>query len=223
MFTVPSAVIFLMIYGVDSVTIKQNQKIWIKPIGKTVFFKCEVTGLGASNYVHWYHKKDGGTFKRLLYISESGSPTIEAKEFAAEKNGNSYDIKLSVIKKEHAGVYYCAYWDGSHDECMNQQITYPDRQIIRQRGRTALIRCNVDTSYAIHLYRAKSGGALERIMYFDSGSKTPKKEAGFDGFRGSKGANQVTLSFPAALEDAGMYYCALWSSDNHSVNRERKS
>ncbi|KAI7809748.1 T cell receptor gamma 2 [Triplophysa rosa] len=107
------------------------------------------------------------------------------------------------------------------DECMNQQITYPDSQIIRQRGRTVRMRCNVDTSNVIHLYRAKSGGALERIMYFES--KTSNKEAKFERFSGSISGNQVTLSFAAALEDAGMYYCALWSSDNHSVNRERKS
>lgn len=111
MLRIVSAVLLVMVYGVEGLTLKQSKKIWVKPIGKSVIFKCEVTDL-STTYVHWYHKKDGGTFKRLLYISQSGSP-IEAKDFVAEKNGNSYDIKLNVIKKEHAGVYYCACWDDS--------------------------------------------------------------------------------------------------------------
>lgn len=87
----------------------------MKVKGKTASFRCEVTGLGSSNYVHWY-KKVGGTFKRLLYISQSGVATSEAKEIVAEKNGNSYGIKLKEIKEDHAGMYYCACWESGHSE-----------------------------------------------------------------------------------------------------------
>lgn len=96
-------------------TLKQDLKFWIKLPTKSVTFKCEVTE-GNPSYVHWYHKKDGGTFNRVLYISKSGVATIEAKDFKAEKKGNSYELKINAIKKEHAGVFYCACWDGSHSE-----------------------------------------------------------------------------------------------------------
>ncbi|KAI7809747.1 T-cell receptor gamma [Triplophysa rosa] len=128
MIAIVSAVLLSLIYGVEGLTLEQSKKVWVKSTGKSVSFICKVTGLDSDDYVHWYHKKDGGTFKRLLYISESGSPTIEAKEFAAEKNGNSYEIKLHGIKKEHAGVYYCASWeyDGSHsDTKLIHQIQKP--------------------------------------------------------------------------------------------------
>ncbi|KAI7809745.1 T-cell receptor gamma [Triplophysa rosa] len=126
MFTITSAVILFLIYSVEGLTLEQSKKVWVKSTGKSVSFICKVTGLNSGNYVHWYHKKDGGTLKRFLYISESGSPTIEAKEFAAEKNGNSYEIKINGIKKEHAGVYYCASWDASHsDTKLIHQIQKP--------------------------------------------------------------------------------------------------
>lgn len=100
----------------EGLSLNQNQKVLVKLKGKTVSFRCEVTGLGSNNYVHWYHKKDGETFKRLLYITASGTATTEAKDFVSEKIGNSYGIKLKETKEEHAGMYYCACWDGSHSE-----------------------------------------------------------------------------------------------------------
>ncbi|XP_057190028.1 immunoglobulin kappa light chain-like isoform X2 [Triplophysa rosa] len=106
------------------------------------------------------------------------------------------------------------------DECMNQ-ITYPDRQIIQPAGRTARIKCTVDKSTlqsnAIHVYRTKSGAGLERIMHFGAGETKGKNDAGFDRrFTGSVTVSRglVTLAIsPLKSDDAGMYYCALWSSD----------
>ncbi|XP_039533764.1 immunoglobulin kappa light chain-like isoform X43 [Pimephales promelas] len=106
-------VVLIMIHGVEGLSLNQNQKVLVKLKGKTVTFRCEVTGLGSGNFVHWYHKKDGETFKRLLYISKSGIATSEAKDFVSEKIGNSYGIKLKETKEEHAGMYYCACWDGN--------------------------------------------------------------------------------------------------------------
>ncbi|XP_048018470.1 immunoglobulin lambda-1 light chain-like [Megalobrama amblycephala] len=108
------AVVLIMIHGVEGLSLNQPQKVLIKVKGKTVSFRCEVTGLSSGGYVHWYQKKVGETFKRKLYISHSGVATSEAKEYASEKTGNSYGIKLKEIKEDHAGTYYCACWDGSH-------------------------------------------------------------------------------------------------------------
>ncbi|KAK7159314.1 hypothetical protein R3I94_005599 [Phoxinus phoxinus] len=112
------SVVLILIHGVEGLSLNQNQKFLVKLKGKTVSFRCEVTGLNSGNVVHWYHKKDGDKFKRLLYISESGVATSEAKDFVSEKIGNSYGIKLKETKEEHAGMYYCACWewDGNHSE-----------------------------------------------------------------------------------------------------------
>ncbi len=100
----------------ESLSLEQPQKVMLKQKGKTVSIKCEVTGLGSGSYVHWYHKKDHGTLKRLMYISYSGTATSEAKDIVSEINGNSYGIKLKTTTDDHAGMYYCASWDGSHSE-----------------------------------------------------------------------------------------------------------
>uniref|UniRef100_A0A8C2ANI7 T cell receptor gamma variable 5 n=1 Tax=Cyprinus carpio TaxID=7962 RepID=A0A8C2ANI7_CYPCA len=101
---------------VESLSLKQSKKVEVKLKGKSVSFTCEVEGLASGNFVHWYHKKDGETFKRLLYTSKSGTATTEAKGFATQKTGNLYGIKIITISDEHAGMYYCASWDGSHSE-----------------------------------------------------------------------------------------------------------
>lgn len=107
-------VVLIMIHGVESLlTLKQTKKVWVKQKSKSVSFECEVTDLSSGGYVHWYHKKDDGTFKRILYISESGTATTEVKHIAADKKGNSYGMKLSIKEDDDAGMYYCASWDGS--------------------------------------------------------------------------------------------------------------
>uniref|UniRef100_A0A9J7XHY0 T-cell receptor gamma, type unspecified n=1 Tax=Cyprinus carpio carpio TaxID=630221 RepID=A0A9J7XHY0_CYPCA len=109
-------VVLIMIHGVESVSLNQTQKVLVKQKGKSVSFTCEVKGLASGGFVHWYHKKDGETFKRILYISESGTATTEATGFTAEKKGKSYGIKLNTIRDEQAGMYYCASWEGSHNK-----------------------------------------------------------------------------------------------------------
>nr|XP_055059832.1 uncharacterized protein LOC129443385 [Misgurnus anguillicaudatus] len=106
------------------------------------------------------------------------------------------------------------------DNCMNQEITYPERQAFKAKGRSVRIKCLVNQSTlkstALHLYRAQSGGALQRILHFEAGTTTAKTEEAFGRrFTGAIKQNEVTLTVSAlAPEDAGMYYCALWSSDN---------
>ncbi|CAM4591374.1 unnamed protein product [Leuciscus chuanchicus] len=215
-------VVLIMIHGVEGLSLDQNQKVLVKLKGKTVSFRCEVTGLGTSNYVHWYLKKDGETFKRLLYISASGTATIEAKDFVSEKIGNSYGIKLKETKEEHAGMYYCACWDGSHN-CLNGQNIpiHPDPVLIKVNGRVARITCNVDSSTlqsnVLHWYRAQPGGAFQRFMYFEAGSLTAKIDPAVVGsrFSGTVKNQQVSLTISKVqFDDTGSYYCALYDGDN---------
>ncbi|XP_051556004.1 immunoglobulin kappa light chain-like isoform X4 [Myxocyprinus asiaticus] len=105
-------------------------------------------------------------------------------------------------------------------DCMNAQITHPEPLIRRYTGKSALIKCTVDQSTslqsnALHVYRAKPGEAFQRVMLFASGSKKGQNDAAFPRrFSGSISRQQMTLTISAlTLDDAAVYYCALWSGD----------
>ncbi len=110
-------------------------------------------------------------------------------------------------------------------DCLNGQITHLEPLMIRTRTKAALIKCQVNSatfkSNALHWYKAPPKGALQRLMYFEAGSKTPKKDP--DAPRKISGSvndaekDVVTLTLTITrleLSDEGSYYCALWSEDN---------
>uniref|UniRef100_A0A8C2DUX8 Ig-like domain-containing protein n=1 Tax=Cyprinus carpio TaxID=7962 RepID=A0A8C2DUX8_CYPCA len=73
------AIFSLLLLGtaVLGVTLDQSPKVLVRGEGKTIFLPCNVTGLGSSDYIHWYQVKDGQAPSRLLYISQGGT-TAEA-------------------------------------------------------------------------------------------------------------------------------------------------
>ncbi|KAI1902056.1 hypothetical protein AGOR_G00040790 [Albula goreensis] len=91
--------VFLMI---EAQSVSQKKASWTKSKGKSVIFDCEATGLSSGNYVHWYQKKEGEPFKRVLYISyDTGSTTKDNDhpqnaDFSGEKSGNAYKLKIST-------------------------------------------------------------------------------------------------------------------------------
>ncbi|ROL44578.1 Immunoglobulin lambda-1 light chain [Anabarilius grahami] len=209
-------------HSVEGLSLKQPQKVLIKVKGKTVSFKCEVTGLGSGGFVHWYHKKVGGTFKRLLYMTESGVITSEAKEFASEKTGNSYGIKLKEIKEEHAGMYYCASWDGSHMDGageLQQKIS-----LTKAEDKLAIIDCQVHLNCwdYIHWYQQKEGEPLKRILYVKINDGSAKNDAGFESIKSEKKAsNHFALKITKLKkEHSAMYYCACWKSSDTQMKTE---
>lgn len=103
---------------------EQDPKALVKAVGKTVYLPCKVNDMSSSDYIHWYQMKDGKAPSRLLYITKDGGVTRDsnnpqANDFTVDKK-KLYDLKLSDIKKSHAAVYFCAYWEwdssGSHSE-----------------------------------------------------------------------------------------------------------
>ncbi|XP_016375127.1 uncharacterized protein LOC107713967 [Sinocyclocheilus rhinocerous] len=160
--------------AVLGVTVDQGPKALVKGEGKTVYLPCKVTGLGSSDYIHWYQIKEGEAPSRLLYINQGGIITLDtnnpqANDFTVEKT-KLYDLKLRNTQKRHAAAYFCTYWDSSsHNswttdvdmalsgmitfgllvvliDCLNGQITHPDPVIIKASGRAARIQCKVDSS-----------------------------------------------------------------------------
>ena len=90
------------------------------PLGTPASIHCTY-GTGCWSYIHWYQKKEGESFKRILYIDmDNGAQTKDtdykdSKDFQAEKKENKYDLKITEVKSFHRAVYYCACWD-SHSK-----------------------------------------------------------------------------------------------------------
>ncbi|XP_016095466.1 uncharacterized protein [Sinocyclocheilus grahami] len=103
--------------AVLGVSLDQGPKVLFKGVGKTIYLPCKVTGLGTSDYIHWYQVKEGEAPSRLLYITQGGSVARDtnnpqATDFTVDKT-KLYDLKLSNTQKSHSAVYFCAYWDTS--------------------------------------------------------------------------------------------------------------
>ncbi|KPP63850.1 hypothetical protein Z043_117858, partial [Scleropages formosus] len=80
---------------------------------KTVYIPCKPSGLSSGDYVHWYQKKEGQPFKRILYISY-GSKSLARDENHPQKDDFSareFDLHISETKLDHTATYYCACWD----------------------------------------------------------------------------------------------------------------
>lgn len=106
----------------------QDRLSWVKSKGKSVFISCRVTGLSSGNYVHWYQKKDGQPFTRVLYIDSRGVSTAdtshpERSDFSAEKDKDSFSLRIDSVKSVHSATYYCAGWQGHISACNNWYAT----------------------------------------------------------------------------------------------------
>ncbi|KAI5104039.1 hypothetical protein C0J45_5665, partial [Silurus meridionalis] len=108
-------VFFLLLFFTEAVLgveLEQKDLSMTKMEGKTVTISCIVTKLSTS-YVHWYQKKEGEAFKRILYVKK-GSPAVpdnshpEAKDFDVRTKSDNYDLMIASLKKSHSAVYYCA-------------------------------------------------------------------------------------------------------------------
>ncbi|XP_061109381.1 immunoglobulin lambda-1 light chain-like isoform X2 [Conger conger] len=110
MFLGSGVILFSLFVVAEAQTTLLQEMISISASTKnTVEFPCKVSGLSSGNYIHWYHKKEGGTLERVLCITSSGSilDTIDKKNIQNSK----YDLKILSVEEKHAGIYYCAYWD----------------------------------------------------------------------------------------------------------------
>ncbi|KAG9329118.1 hypothetical protein JZ751_007610, partial [Albula glossodonta] len=113
MFLGTGVILLSVILGIEAQRrVSQKKASWTKSKGKSVIFDCEATGLSSGDYVHWYQKKEGEPFKRVLYISSGTGSTTKDNDhpqnadFSGEKSGNAYKLKISNIKMIHAGTYY---------------------------------------------------------------------------------------------------------------------
>lgn len=94
----------------------QDRLSWVKSKGKSVFISCRVTDLSSVNYVHWYQKKDGQPITRVLYTDSRGFPTADSShpergDFSAEKDEESFSLRIDSVNSVHSATYYCAGWD----------------------------------------------------------------------------------------------------------------
>lgn len=112
--------------------------------------------------------------------------------------------------------------------CVNgQNVIHKKSLVIRTLGKTALIKCEVDSSTlqsnALHWYKASKGGAFQRLMYYEAKTTAAKNDPGVSRrYSGSLDRGEVTLTISTLTkDDEGTFYCALWGG-NHSADCQRK-
>ncbi|KAL4593205.1 hypothetical protein GN956_G26948, partial [Arapaima gigas] len=85
---IPHVVVLLLSAAAGRAADLHHDKATVtKPEGKTAVFSCSGTS-DCYNYLHWYQKKDGEAYKRILYLSLSGGKPVKEsgyEGFDAEK------------------------------------------------------------------------------------------------------------------------------------------
>ncbi|XP_066536380.1 uncharacterized protein [Hoplias malabaricus] len=100
------------------------------------------------------------------------------------------------------------------------QITYSKEWDVARSGRIKILKCTVSSDMALssnplHVYQARPGEAIRRIMHFTAGAQSATNAQGVPArFNGRVTGQTVSLTISSiASEDAGTYYCAVWKGD----------
>ncbi|XP_034469781.1 immunoglobulin lambda-1 light chain-like [Hippoglossus hippoglossus] len=90
----------------------QDQLSLTMRVGDRASFSCG--GTDQCGYIYWFQKKDTGTFRLILDI-DTRSGDIDKRynhpqkdDFTAEREQNSWELKIKKVKPSHAATYYCA-------------------------------------------------------------------------------------------------------------------
>ncbi|CAB1439530.1 unnamed protein product [Pleuronectes platessa] len=87
----------------------QDQLSLTATIGGEASFSCG--GTDQYDYIFWFQKKDTGTFKQILVLirgdvyNDYNHP--QKDDFTAERQQNSWELKIKKVKPSHAATYYC--------------------------------------------------------------------------------------------------------------------
>ncbi|XP_064202909.1 immunoglobulin kappa light chain-like isoform X1 [Anguilla rostrata] len=121
MFLGSGIILFSVVIVADALSLVQKTISVTATVGDTAVLTCEATGLSSSDYVHWYQKKEGEPFKRVLYIDFGGrkvhdSTHAQKNSFSVEKSNPPYDLRIDSVEMAHAATYYCASWQQWDDD-----------------------------------------------------------------------------------------------------------
>ncbi|XP_049927756.1 immunoglobulin lambda-1 light chain-like [Epinephelus moara] len=91
--------------------------------GEKVSFTCRRTDQCSTDYVHWFQKKDTGTFTKILEIKKtncqvySGYNHPQEADFSAVNKQNGCELEIQKVKPSHSATYYCYCWGNNpHSE-----------------------------------------------------------------------------------------------------------
>uniref|UniRef100_A0AAZ1XJ47 Ig-like domain-containing protein n=1 Tax=Oreochromis aureus TaxID=47969 RepID=A0AAZ1XJ47_OREAU len=91
-------------------------------VGESVSFSCVTKRCDSGSYIRWYQKKEGETFRIILYIDWSGGRVShynhpQKNDFSALRTHSGCDLKIENVKLDHSATYYCKCWKtDSHSE-----------------------------------------------------------------------------------------------------------
>ncbi|XP_060940456.1 immunoglobulin lambda-1 light chain-like [Limanda limanda] len=92
----------------------QDQLSLTRRVDEQASFSCG--GTDQCYWIYWFQKKDTGTFRLILEIYASGGYIYknynhpQKDDFTAERQQNSWELKIEKVKRSHAATYYCACW-----------------------------------------------------------------------------------------------------------------
>ncbi|XP_064792584.1 uncharacterized protein LOC135513653 [Oncorhynchus masou masou] len=99
---------------------------------QSVSFGCKVTDRCRGNLVHWYQKREGEPFTRILYFDfddnsiSRDSTHPQRADFTVGRESDTSELKIQSVKVSLSATYYCACWDSStHSEKPDNTLQKP--------------------------------------------------------------------------------------------------
>ncbi|KAG9355896.1 hypothetical protein JZ751_000740, partial [Albula glossodonta] len=195
----------------------------------SVLFTCKGS-TGCGGYIHWYQKKEGEAFKRILYIPKDGGAPVKDTGFdrflAEKENPDTFNLWISVLKVSDSATYYCACWV-SHMVMAADRLLQEKFSLTRSIKKSAHITCKGTQgcrSY-IHWYQKKEGETFKRILYMALTGGTPVKDMKDGNFNAIKDSDTYKLTIDNLQPShSATYYCACWvdHSDRNATERWQK-
>ncbi|KAG9329119.1 hypothetical protein JZ751_007611 [Albula glossodonta] len=197
---------------------------------KTALISCRGTG-DCSSYIHWYQKKDGEAFQRILYIPKGGGDAVRDtgyENFKCEKQPpDTFILRIPNLKTSDSATYYCACWV-SHMVMAADSLFQEKSSLTKSIRKSAHITCKGTGSCRsyIHWYQKKEGEAFKRILYMALTGGTPVKDMKDENFNAIKDSDTYKLTIDNLQPShSATYYCACWvdHSDRNATERWQKT
>ncbi|XP_049457042.1 immunoglobulin lambda-1 light chain-like [Epinephelus fuscoguttatus] len=185
----------------------QDDLTLTRRVGEKVSFSCRRTDQCNSDYVHWFQKKDTGTFTKILEIKKtncqvySGYNHPQEADFSAvnkkkkEKKENGCELEIQKVKPSHSATYYCCckgsvgllFGSGAKLYVTDEQVVkpvvsvYPAASRAHLEGKTSLL-CLASAMFPplvqFSWKRRKENGPLEKLPPAE-GEQLELRESGY--------------------------------------------
>ncbi|XP_053487920.1 signal-regulatory protein beta-2-like [Ictalurus furcatus] len=195
--------------------------------GENITLNCPfVAGQGVLNIVIWYKQIFGEMPKKVgersSYTDVKISPEFKTSGFKMEATDHSFSLKISHVKKEHQGLYYCVEfsWDNvSLSRGMLLAVT-DDRDVkvsVVQSGVSDSVPAGASVTLQCSVL-SESRSAVLQVLWFRAAPPQSHPQIIYTHHNSShqceSGSSTHTCVYNfskniLSLNDTGTYYCAV--------------